>query len=165
MTDKSAFIEKAKKVKLIAFDVDGVLTDGFVYFSAGGDEIKKFSFRDIMGISRLRKKEKIIALISGEESSTIDMLNRKIKANEVFAGIRDKRSVIENLRLKYNLEPAEICYVGEDINDVPAMKEVGVPIAVANGHKKAKDAAIYITEKSGGDGAAREIADLITGEV
>lgn len=165
MLDKNEFIKKTKHVRLVAIDVDGVLTDGFIYFSMDGNEIKRFSFRDIMGISQLRKNQKVVALISGEKSRITDLLEGKIKIDEVYQGIKDKRAVIEELKRKYELRTEEICYMGDDINDVDAMLGVGLPVSVPNGHKDARDAAVYVTENAGGDGAVREIVDMILGRI
>ncbi|MDD3150049.1 MAG: HAD hydrolase family protein [Candidatus Gastranaerophilales bacterium] len=154
---------KNHKIKLIATDFDGIMTDGGVCFSSvSSEEIKKVNFKDIMGMSLAVQNDYIVAIISGEKNKIIDTVAAKFNLEDVHQGVKDKLSVIKSLALKYNLKPEEICYLGDDINDITALEYVKYAICVPDANYKVKEiAGIYITNASGGNGAYREIIDLI----
>lgn len=165
MNNLDLFNQKKDAIKLIATDIDGTLTDGGVYLSETGEISKKFSFKDIMGISRLRKNGFLVAVISGEKTPIIDIYAAKLKLSDVYQGIKDKKSVILSLAEKHNLSPEQICFIGDDINDIPALETVGLPVVVNNCNGKLKKLdPIFITDAPGGDGAFRELADLLIPE-
>ncbi len=153
--------KKARRIKLIAMDVDGVLTDGRITFSDSGEEFKTFNFKDIMGCSLARKNAYKIALITGENSKILTYLSNKLNADSFYTGIKDKLAVIENLKQKYNLTYGEIAYIGDDINDIKCIEKVGFGVAVSNAVDEAKEVADYITTLEGGKGAVREVINLI----
>ena len=152
-----------KNIKLIATDFDGVLTDGHVYYSSVSDEeIKKISFKDIMGISLAIKNNYKIAIISGEKNYIIDRLARKFNIEEVHQGIKDKLSVLKNISEKHFISFSEICYIGDDINDISALEKAGVAVTVPDANYKVKKVpGILITKANSGNGAFREVIDSL----
>ena len=152
-----------KNIKLIATDFDGVLTDGHVYYSSVSDEeIKKISFKDIMGISLAIKNNYKIAIISGENNYIIDRLARKFNIEEVHQGIKDKLSVLKNISEKHFISFSEICYIGDDINDISALEKAGVAVTVPDANYKVKKVSgILITKANSGNGAFREVIDSL----
>jgi len=148
-------------IKAVALDVDGVLTDGAFIWGNNGEEYKKFSFTDVMGISLASKAGIIFALISGEDNYLVDRFAEKMKIMSVYKGIKDKASALISFAEKNNLELSQICFMGDDVNDLGALKLAGFPAAPANAHVSARNAAKFVTKKSGGNGAVRELIDLI----
>lgn len=149
------------KIKLLAIDVDGVLTDGGMYYSHSGEELKKFNTRDGMGIAMLQKKGIVVALITGEKSKIVMRRAKKLRIKEVYLGIEDKLEIVKKLCKKYKVSESEVAYIGDDVNDICIMKEVGLSIAVADATESVKTCADYITKARGGNGAVREVCDLI----
>lgn len=150
-------------IKLIATDFDGVLTDGFVYYSSDSvEELKRISFKDIMGISLAVKNNYKVAIISGEKNKIIDRVANKFNLEDVHQGIRDKLAALSAISEKYELPMSNICYLGDDINDIPVLERVGLAITVPEANCKVKKLNnIYITEAQGGNGAFREVVDLL----
>ncbi len=155
------------KIKLIATDFDGILTDGFVYYSSVSDEeFKRLSFKDIMGISIAVKNGYKVAVISGEKNQIIDKVARKFNLQDVHQGIRDKYSVLRAICQKYSLSDDEVCYLGDDINDIEVLQHVGLPVSVpsANGKVSEKVENLYVTEADSGNGVFREVIDKLLGD-
>lgn len=152
---------RLKRIKLLAIDVDGVLTDGRIFFDAEGRESRAFHFLDIMGISRLKKKGLDVALISGEKNPMIDKLSQRLNIKKTIQDCKEKDKAINELVLYYKLKLENICFIGDDINDIPALKKVGLSVAVPNGWDGLKEHVHLITKKPGGWGAVREICELI----
>lgn len=152
-----------KDVKIIATDFDGVLTDGYVYYSSVSDEqIKKISFKDIMGMSLAVKNGYIVAIISGENSPIIDRLADKFQLEDVHKGIKDKLSVLNDISEKYQVPFSQICYIGDDINDISALEAAGIAVTVPDANYKVKEIEnILITEANSGNGVFREVIDSI----
>jgi len=120
-----------KEIKLIATDFDGVITDGFVYYSSNSiEEMKKVSYKDIMGFSLAVKNGYKIAVISGDTSPVIDKIADKFKLKDIYQGIRDKLSVLLSISEKYGVPLSNICYIGDDINDIPVLEKVGIAVTV-----------------------------------
>jgi len=155
--------DKKKKIKLIATDFDGIITDGFVYFSSvDSDEHKKVSFKDIMGMSLAIKHGFKIAVISGEKNGIIDKVASKFNLEDVHQGIRDKLPVLLSISEKYSFSMDEICYLGDDINDISILERVGFAVTVPDCNYKVKAVPnIYVTKANAGNGAFREIVDLL----
>jgi len=151
---------KCKKIKLILSDVDGVLTDGGMYYSDQGEIMKKFNTRDGMAILLLEKNIPTI-LISGENSKIVIARAKKIHAAEALIGIKNKEILLPKLCKKYNVKNSEIAYIGDDLNDFKIMEKVGFSVTPNDGIEKIKKIADYICKKNGGEGAFREMADLI----
>ncbi len=154
--------EKASKIKLLLTDCDGVLTDGGVYYSGNGEEMKKFNIRDGMGVERLRNLANIeTGIITGELSLSVKKRAEKLKISELHLGIKDKSSLLLEMLLKKNLSSEQIAYIGDDVNDLEIMKVVGLTACPSDAISFVKNLANYICENKGGDGAFREFAELI----
>jgi len=151
--------ERAAKIKIFLTDSDGCLTDGGMYYTEQGDEIKKFNTKDGMGFRLLREKNIIIGIVTGEDRELVRRRGAKLKMQEVHCGVDDKLSVVRDICRKYQCGLENVAYVGDDINDVEVLKAVGLGFSVADAQKQAKQAADYVTERNGGDGAIREIID------
>ena len=150
-----------KTIRAVALDVDGVLTDSTFTWQADGTESKTFSFRDVMGISQARKDGIVFALISGESTPFVDLFANKMGITDVHQGCKDKAAALTAFALKHGFQFEEICFVGDDINDLPALALVGLPAAPGDAHPRVKQAAQYISQAAGGKGAVREILDCI----
>ena len=149
------------KIKAVALDVDGVLTDGTFVWGANGEEYKKFCFLDIMGISIGVKSGLIFALISGEDNPLIDRYATKMGIIDTYKGCKDKASALKNFAQKYNLPLQQVCFMGDDINDASAMELAGLAAAPSTAHEDAKVKANLVTKCPGGNGAVRELIDFI----
>lgn len=160
-TVESQLTEKIKKIKLLILDVDGVVTEGRIIYDSKGQDLKYFDARDGVGVLLLRTGGIKTIFISVKGSKAIRYLARDLKVEEVYEGISPKTKVLYQILKKHNVSTGEICYVGDDLVDLGMMEVVGFPVAVANACQEIKDAASYITQKSGGRGAVREIAELI----
>ena len=158
---ESNLIEIIKNVKLLITDCDGVLTDGGMYYSENGDELKKFNTKDGMGVRRLREIGIDTIIITGEKTELVKRRAMKLGINEAHLGIKDKKPLVIEIAQKRGLRLEEIAYIGDDINDLEAIDAVGLGCSVSDGLESVKKVAKYITLAKGGDGALREIAELI----
>lgn len=158
---KEEIKRKAEKIKLIALDVDGVLTDGRIILTNDGDELKCFHSRDGQGIKLAQESGVKFALITGRKSKLVDYRARELDINEVYQDVDDKVSVFRALLHKYDLESNQCVYIGDDVGDLALLKKVGLAITVADGVKEVKEVVDYITKREGGKGAVREAIDLI----
>jgi YrbI family 3-deoxy-D-manno-octulosonate 8-phosphate phosphatase len=148
-------------VRLFASDVDGVLTDAGMYYSESGDEWKKFNTRDGMGIKLLQRAGFITALITMEQTKLVARRAEKLAIPEVHLGVHDKLAVLRELAVKYGLTLRQVAYIGDDVNDLEALKAVGFSAAPADGLPPVLKVVDYVCRKKGGEGAVREVADLI----
>ena len=142
-------------------DVDGVLTDGSTYYSEKGEVLKKFNTRDGMGIELLRKNGIIPAIITQEDSKIVLKRAEKLKVEEVHMGVKDKLQVIEELARKYSLSLDEIAYIGDDINDLAVLREVGLSFAPSDAIPEVKQVVHQVLSRKGGEGAVREAIEFI----
>ena len=149
------------KIKAIALDIDGVLTDGTFIWGPNGEEFKKYSFLDVMGISLGVKAGLIVAFISGEDSPLIDRLAKKMAIVDIYKGCKDKAAALRDFAHKHNLELAQICFMGDDVNDLTAMELAGMSAVPASAHESARRKATLVTQHTGGQGAVRELIDLL----
>jgi 3-deoxy-D-manno-octulosonate 8-phosphate phosphatase (KDO 8-P phosphatase) len=149
-------------IKAVALDVDGVLTDGSFWWGGDGPELKRFSFRDVMGVSLASRQGMIFALISGEQSPLIDRYANKMHITDIYQGCRDKESALRAFAESRKLDLASICFMGDDVNDLGAMKIAGLSASPANGHESVLAAAGFVAKSNGGCGAVRELLDFIT---
>jgi N-acylneuraminate cytidylyltransferase len=149
------------KIKMFLTDCDGTLTDGGMYYSAGGEEMKKFNTRDGLGLRLLQERGIVTGIVSGEISEALRRRAVKLRVSELEMGAMDKLTVIKSLCAKHNLNLAQVAYIGDDLNDVEAIVQVGFGICVGDGQDEAKLGANYVTNLPGGGGAVREAADLI----
>ena len=161
MTPSSEACLKAKKIKLIIFDVDGVLTDGGIYFSDKGTEFKRFYSLDGHGIKMVKQFGIEPAVITARESDTVTHRMNNLQITHYYQGQQDKLVAFNDLLGKLSLSPDQACYMGDDVIDLPVMTRVGLPIAVANAHELVQKNALMVTQKIGGNGAVREICDFL----
>lgn len=152
-------------IKLIALDVDGVLTDGSFWWGPNGEEWKRFHFADIMGLSRARRAGLILALISGEDSPLIDRLAAKMRITDVHKNSRDKAKALRSLAELHGLSLAEVCFMGDDVNDVPALEIAGLAAAPANAQPSVRARCRFVSTATGGNGAVRELIEMLLSEI
>ena len=153
--------ERAARVRLLCVDVDGVLTDAGMYYGPDGEVMKKFNTRDAMGLARIREVGVAVAIISGEDSAIVHARAAKLKIDDVFCGASNKRLAIDELCSKHGLELEQVAFIGDDLNDLPALECVGLPCAVADAAEPVKRVALLVTERRGGDGAVRELCEFL----
>lgn len=149
------------QIKLLALDVDGVLTNGTIWLSADGQEYKCFHTHDGYGIRFAQQAGITIAVISGRRSETVTRRLQELNVKHIYQGCGDKLPVLQKLMSKLNISLEEVAYVGDDIPDLPVIKKVGLGIAVANAVAEVKSAADWVTTKPGGEGAVREACEYI----
>lgn len=142
-------------------DFDGVLTDGTFIWGPNGEEFKKMSFLDVMGISLGKKGGLLFALVSGEDSPLLDRFADKMGIVDVYKGCKDKAAALRSFAQKNNLALEQICFVGDDVNDVPALELAGLAVVPATAHDAARSRARLVTKVGGGQGAVREVVDII----
>ena len=153
--------ERARKVRLLCVDVDGVLTDAGMYYGPGGEVLKKFNTRDGMGLARVREAGVAVAIISGEDSAIVHARAAKLKIDDVFCNASNKRIAIDQLCTKHALALEEVAFIGDDLNDIPALECVGLACAVADAAEPVQKIAQYVTSRRGGDGAVREVCEFL----
>lgn len=158
-----AALDLAKHIKILILDVDGVLTDGSLYYDNEGEEYKAFNSKDGHGIRMLEDAGIRVALLTGRTSQALlhRAKNLKLSPELIFQGHRDKRPAFEELLEKTRVSRQRIAYVGDDIVDLPVMNRVGFAVAVADAHDFVIKHADYVTRMPGGRGAVREVAELI----
>jgi len=161
----SRTIKNPKKVlrdlKLFATDVDGVLTDAGMYYGESGEELKKFHTRDGMGLKLLQAEGVITAIITMENTKIVERRGMKLGIPEVFQGVKDKVAVLFNLSEKYGIPLEQMAYIGDDVNDVEALKAVGYAAAPADCVEQVRRIVHYVCKKRGGEGVVREVIDRI----
>ncbi len=151
-----------KNIKWLFTDIDGVWTDCTIFYSAKGEEMKAFSYRDGMGAERLRKLTSIdIAIITGEKSEIVERRAEKLNINTVFIGIKNKLEVVEIFLQENNLTWDNIAYIGDDLNDIEVMKRAAICACPADAYKDVLAISNYICEKKGGEGAFREFCEFL----
>jgi 3-deoxy-D-manno-octulosonate 8-phosphate phosphatase (KDO 8-P phosphatase) len=150
-----------KEIRAIALDVDGVLTDGGVWWGPNGEEWKRFSFADIMGVSNARKAGLIVTLISGEDSPLVDRFAEKFQLTDITKGCRDKAGALRSFAERQHLPLSAICFMGDDVNDIAAQQLAGLSAAPADAHAAVLATATFIAKNKGGNGAVRELIDAI----
>ncbi len=156
-----AFAERARKIEVILMDCDGVLTSGHIVYDSNGVEIKHFNAHDGLGIKMARLAGLKTGIISMRDSGTIRTRAKELGYDFLYLGRMDKCTAFADLSRKLGLEPEKFCFVGDDLPDVPVMQQVGLPVAVQNAVDIVKQHAFYVTRKKGGEGAIREIVELI----
>jgi len=148
-------------IRAVALDVDGVLTDGSFWWGAKGEEFKRISFTDVMGISLARKAGLVFALISGEDTPIIDRFAEKMGILDVYKGCKDKAAALKSFAGRYGFDLSQICFMGDDVNDLPALRLAGLSAAPANAHNDVLCESTLVTQKNGGQWAVRELLDMI----
>ena len=142
-------------------DIDGVLTDGAFYWGPEGQEWKRFSFYDVMGISLGRKAGLIFALISGENNILIDRFADKTGIVDIYKGSKDKAAALRSFAEKNALSLTQVCFMGDDVNDLPALELAGLSAAPASAHDDVRKKVLLITQHNGGQGAVRELIEYV----
>ncbi|MBN1527099.1 MAG: HAD-IIIA family hydrolase [Candidatus Omnitrophica bacterium] len=153
--------ERAKKVKLLILDIDGVMTDGRLVYSIYGDELKFFDVTDGFGITLLRRAGIKTAIISAKRSRIVKMRVKHLKIDYIYQGFHDKLTALNKVLRKTRLTVDNVCFIGDDLIDLPVLKRAGFAVAVPNAVDEVKERAHHVTSKTGGRGAVREICELI----
>ena len=156
--------QRTQKIKLVIFDVDGVFTDGKLYYTASGETMKVFHVQDGAGIKRLLKHNIHVAIISGRQSEMVSTRMAELGIKDIYQGNEHKITHYNELKNKYDLTDADIAYVGDDLPDIPLIQQAGLGIAVANAVPKVLQQANWHTTQTGGNGAVREVCELIIAE-
>jgi len=154
-------LARARKIRLLVTDVDGVLTDGHMLLSAGGEELKAFHARDGIAVALARRAGIVTAMVTGESSPIAEVRGRKLGVDAVRLGVRRKGDCVAALLAEHGLLPEACAFVGDDLLDIPAMQRVGLAVAVADAAPAVQAAAHVVTRARGGEGALRECVELI----
>ena len=152
---------RAARVRLVVFDVDGVFTDGRLYYGPGGEELKVFHVHDGQGVKRLLAGDVAVAVISGRESAAVSRRMQDLGIAHVFQGDEHKLPIYERLLKKLGLAAEQTACVGDDLPDLPLLERAGLAVAVANATAPLRAKAHHVTAATGGQGAVREVCDLI----
>jgi 3-deoxy-D-manno-octulosonate 8-phosphate phosphatase (KDO 8-P phosphatase) len=161
MQPSAAVLQQLAQVRLLVLDVDGVLTDGGLYYNDQGEESKKFNVKDGMGLKLVMQAGIQVAIISASESMAIHYRAKVLGIQHVFRGVEDKLATLKDLCQRLNLQPSQVAHVGDDVNDLMIFDWVGCPLTVADAMPINREKAIYTTSLGGGQGAVREICDLL----
>ncbi len=153
--------ESLKKIKLVISDVDGVLTDGGMYYSARGDIQKKFHARDGMGISILKRNNIPTVIITKEKNQIVKKWASKMSVDRLFDGVKKKEILVPKLCKLYNLKEENIAYIGDDVNDMGIMEKIGLSISPKDANLEVRKIVNHVTKSKGGEGVLREVCDLI----
>lgn len=153
--------ERASRVRVVVFDVDGTLTDGRLWYAEDGRETKVFHVHDGLGLKRLQENGVKVAIITARISHPVSLRAEELGIQHVYQGQKNKRACLQALLDALNLPPEAAAFVGDDLPDLPAMGVAGLAVAVANAHPWVAERAHWHTRLSGGYGAAREVADMI----
>lgn len=156
-----AALPQARQVKLLLLDVDGVLTDGSITYLSGGGEAKSFNTQDGLGIKLLQESGVAVGIITARSSEALERRAQDLKFAHVFQGKEDKLTVYESILKQTGLRPPQTAYMGDDLMDLPILNRVGLAAAPSNAVAEIRQRVHYITERSGGHGAVREVCDLI----
>lgn len=153
--------QRIQAIKLIAFDVDGVLTDGGLYLADSGEEFKRFNSLDGHGIKLLKASGVEIAIITGRTSRCVELRAKNLGITRLYQGVEDKWGAMQKLLGEMKLAPEAAAFMGDDVVDLPVMRRVGFSITVPNSPQAVRDHAHYLTQREGGHGAVRETCELI----
>ena len=158
---KKQIRDQIKAIKLLATDVDGTLTDGGMYYTTKGDVMKKFHARDGMGVNLLKRRNIPTVLITKEMNSINKKWAKNMNIKKVYEGVREKEKLVKILCNQFKVRSGEICYIGDDVNDIELMKNIGLSACPADANYIVKKESDMILKTQGGKGALREVADLI----
>jgi 3-deoxy-D-manno-octulosonate 8-phosphate phosphatase (KDO 8-P phosphatase) len=153
--------ERARRIRLLAMDVDGVLTDAGMYYGENGEELKKFNTRDGMGVALVREAGLRTAILTREKTAIVERRAAKLKIDDVYMAVLDKLAAMRGLVERLGLGLDEVAYIGDDVNDYELLCHVGLAVAVRDATRLPRSVAHYITEAKGGEGAVRELCELI----
>ena len=153
--------DKASKIKLLVFDVDGVMTDGSITYDENGIEYKTFNAKDGHGLAKMIKNGLMTAVITGRRNGTVDRRAVDLKFTEVYQGVKNKLPILEAIMEEYELDFSQVSYMGDDEPDIEILQKVGLSACPADAVKKVRDICDFISGKNGGKGAVRELCDLV----
>lgn len=155
------FEERALRIKLLLMDCDGVLTDGRIWLFESGEEQKGFHTRDGLGLELWHRSGLKSGIISGRTSSAVERRAHGLRMSFVLQGVDDKRKAFAVILERAGVETGEVAFIGDDLNDIPLMLQSGLAVAVADAAPEARESAHYVTKLSGGQGAVREVIEVI----
>ena len=158
---EGALAARLGSVRLLVLDVDGILTDGGLYYTESGEIIKKFNVKDGLGIKRLIASGVDVAIISANSSEATLHRAQRLNVQHVFINVKDKLRTLKELCLKLDVDLAQVASMGDDLSDLPVMNAVGVPMTVADAMPEAIARAVHVTKRGGGQAAVREVCDRI----
>lgn len=158
---KALLSRRLALARALVLDVDGVMTDGGMYYGPAGEVLKKFNTRDGMGIRLVREAGLHVAFITGEETEIVRARARKLKVRHVYTGVERKGVELDSFLKRVRVEASRVVYVGDDLNDLPALRKAGIPVAVADAAPAVLKAACWVTRRAGGAGAVREVCDAL----
>ena len=158
---RASYHPKLKAIRMLLMDVDGVLTDGGIILGSDGQEFKRFDVQDGMGITLARAGGIRVGVITGRESEAVRRRSQELHLDILIQNAKDKLETFEEIQNSYDVADEAVCYVGDDVLDIPLMHRVGFAVAVANATDEVKKVSDYVTEAAGGRGAIREIVELI----
>jgi len=159
--DLQKALNVAKQIKLLVLDVDGVMTDGRLYITGNGEEIKVFNCHDGHGIKMLRNSGVEVAIISGRQSSALEQRAQELGIKHLYQGREDKINALNELLDIIDVSYQQIAHLGDDLPDLPIIRRVGLGMAVANAYPLVKEHSVWYTKTNGGEGAVREACDFI----
>ncbi len=154
---------RIKPLRLIAFDVDGVLTDGGLYLSDSGEEFKRFNSLDGHGLKMLKASGVELAIITGRTSRCVELRAKNLGITRLYQGVEDKLAVMQSLLADLKLAPEAAAFMGDDVVDLPVLRRVGLALSVPDAPQVVRDHAHYVSQRDAGHGAVREVCELILG--
>jgi 3-deoxy-D-manno-octulosonate 8-phosphate phosphatase (KDO 8-P phosphatase) len=154
-------LNRAKSIRLIAFDVDGIMTDGGLYLSDSGEEFKRFNSLDGHGLKMLKASGVELAIITGRTSRCVELRAKNLGINYLYQGVQDKLAAMQSLLAELHVTPEAAAFMGDDVVDLPAMSFSGLALSVPEATQLVRDRAHYVTHRSGGHGAVREVCELL----
>jgi len=158
---RADIIRKARLIKAIVADVDGVLTDGGIVYGPKKSELKRFHVHDGLGVLLARRSGLKVLLVSARASQALLRRSREMGVNRLWQGVSDKGRIFDILRREFKLRPHEICYVGDDLPDIPLLAKAGLAVAVPRAAEEVRRMASRITKRHGGEGALREVIEFV----
>jgi len=161
MISEKEILSRAKRIRLVLMDVDGVLTNGSIIYYEKNKDVKAFNAKDGLGIEMLHLIGIKTGIISGRLSPIVEYRAKELRINEISQGVMEKSSNFANILQKYSLDKEEVLYIGDDLIDLPILLQVGLSVAVADAHPEVKERVHWICQCPGGQGAVREVADLL----
>jgi 3-deoxy-D-manno-octulosonate 8-phosphate phosphatase (KDO 8-P phosphatase) len=161
VTERSSLQDLASDLRMLLLDVDGVMTDGGIILIGQGEEAKRFDVQDGMGVNMLRAAGLMVGIVTSRTSDVVQRRANELNIDELFQGVKDKTAILDILRDKHGIEPAQTAFVGDDLQDIPLLRRVGIAIAVANAVSEVKICCDYVTRAEGGHGAVREAAEWL----
>ena len=150
-------------IKLVIFDIDGVLTDGTLFYGENGELVKPFNAKDGVGFKLLQDNGVVVAVITAKRSAPLARRMADLKVEHFYPGCHDKATAFSELKNKLNVQNNAVAYVGDDVLDLPVMEQAGLAIAPADGYQLVREMAHLVTQSAGGKGVVREVADLLVG--